>query len=165
MKYLAIPALTLALMASTSMPILAQDNDRAKLTAHTETWIENWRVTPDTPTDFDTLLSLYSTQTYTSFDFGPPAEGFASFEPAWAYYQQLLGNSVVESWRLEQIGETTVELREDIAWTVSLVSLDAELKDGTEIDVPVARVTLIFEREAEGWKIVHEHGSVPMSLK
>ncbi|WP_299959293.1 nuclear transport factor 2 family protein [uncultured Roseobacter sp.] len=153
-------------LVAISQPTLAQEpGDTAVLLERTETWVQNWRVEPGAPTDFDTLRSLYSTETYSSFDFGPPAEGFDSFAPAWAYYQQLLGNSPVESWRLELIGDSNVELRGDIAWTVSRVSLDGELEDGTVIDVPVARVTLIFEREGDEWRIVHEHGSVAMDLR
>lgn len=140
-------------------------SDVERLAEKTETWVANWRVTPQVPTDFETLRRLYSDETYTSFDFGPPAEGFKSFAPAWQYYQTLMTNSPVTHWRLELLEEPTVELRGDVAWSTSTVSLDGRLQNGTEIDVPVARVTLIFEREAEDWKIVHEHGSAPLPLE
>ncbi len=52
--------------------------------------------------------------------------------------------------------------RGDVAFGRAFVRFSAEAADGTELRSLNNRLTLVLKRQAEGWKIVHEHTSAPI---
>ncbi|WP_410670154.1 YybH family protein [Amycolatopsis sp. cmx-4-68] len=50
----------------------------------------------------------------------------------------------------------------DVGFAHFLFRVRGTMTDGTEVDMWV-RSTLGFRRHADGWKIVHEHSSVPLT--
>ncbi|WP_372665085.1 YybH family protein [Amycolatopsis kentuckyensis] len=50
----------------------------------------------------------------------------------------------------------------DVGFAHYVFQVRGTLTDGTDVDMAV-RATLGFRRDADGWKIVHEHSSVPLT--
>ena len=132
--------------------------DQDQIHDRTLAWVASWRTSPEAPFDLDAVSNIYARdETFSSFDFGRPHDGFASWGRAQAYYRQFM--TVPKAWRLDANDDLRVTIRGDVAWsTVSLVGSGA-LPDGTPIEMPEARVTLILEKRDGDWLIVHEHGS------
>ena len=57
-------------------------------------------------------------------------------------------------------GEVTVEVDGDVAFSHALNRVTGTSKDGEPVDMWF-RTTLGWRRRAEGWRIVHDHNSVP----
>ena len=120
--------------------------------------MDGWHTSPERPFDLDRIASLYARdESFSSFDFGRPHDGFQDWASASAYYREFM--KIPRSWRLEPGDDLRVHVRGDVAWTTLSLRARGELRDGRVIDAPEARVTLIFERRGSAWLIVHEHGS------
>ncbi len=133
-------------------------NDQDTIRARTLAWVHSWRTSPDAPFDLDAAAYLYARdETFSSFDFGRPHDGFSSWAPAEAYYRKFM--SLPKVWRLDANDDLRVQVRNDIAWSTVSLRGSGEMADGTPIAMPEARVTLIFEKREDQWLIVHEHGS------
>ena len=73
--------------------------------------------------------------------------------------------AIPSRWKLIPGDDLRVWVNGDIGWTTLSLSEKGALSNGDSIDMPEARVTLIFERQPDGaWLIVHEHGSVSMAF-
>ncbi|MEM9761418.1 MAG: nuclear transport factor 2 family protein [Pseudomonadota bacterium] len=117
----------------------------------------SWRTSPEAPFDLDAVSHLYAQdETFSSFDFGRPPDGFQSWAPADAYYRKFF--AVPKVWRLEPNDDLRVHIRGDFAWSIVSLTGGGEMPDGRPIAMPEARVTLILERRDGDWLIVHEHG-------
>ncbi len=138
-------------------------NDQESVRARTLEWVASWRTGPDAPFDLDAVSHIYARDdTFSSFDFGRPHDGFQAWAPAAAYYRQFM--TVPKVWRLDANDDLRVHIRGDVAWsTVSLIG-SGEMPDGTPIELPEARVTLILEKRDGDWLIVHEHGSSALPI-
>ena len=132
--------------------------DQDLIRDRTLAWVASWRTSPEAPFDLDAVSHIYARdETFSSFDFGRPHDGFANWDSAQAYYRKFM--TVPKVWRLDANDDLRVTIRGDVAWsTVSLIG-SGELPDGTPIAMPEARVTLILEKRDGDWLIVHEHGS------
>ncbi len=93
-----------------------------------------------------------------SYDFGRPHRGVSGWERASRYYAGFM--AIPKSWRLTAGDDLRVTVKGEIAWATLSLSGTGEMPNGDPIDLPEARVTLIFERQDDGdWLILHEHGS------
>ncbi len=132
--------------------------DQDAIRERTLTWVASWRTSPEEPFDLDRVQHIYARDdTFSSFDFARPHDGFADWAGAAAYYRKFM--AVPETWRLEAGDDLRVHLRGSVAWSTVSLKGRGTLADGTVIDMPEARVTLIFEKREGEWLIVHEHGS------
>ncbi|WP_422365023.1 YybH family protein [Pelagibius sp.] len=135
------------------------DENRAALAAKTEAWVKGWHSSPEAPFSLDQIADLYvKDHRLFSYDFGRPHSGVEGWDKAAPYYEGFM--AIPKRWALTSGGDLRVNLQGDIAWTTLSLSGEGETQDGAPIDLPEARVTLIFERQEDGdWLIVHEHGS------
>ena len=62
-----------------------------------------------------------------------------------------------------ELGDLTVRAEGGIAFAYGLVHLTGKRADGSRTDV-WTRSTVCLERRGGEWKIVHEHGSIPMYM-
>jgi ketosteroid isomerase-like protein len=83
--------------------------------------------------------------------------GFGGLERGWAETESRL------DWASSQFAGGTVEEKElsvmvgaDLACTVTIERYDARLKDGSAFTESL-RVTQLFRREPDGWRLVHRH--------
>lgn len=136
-------------------------NDEITLQQLTRDWIAGWRTTPENPFAIEQLEQLYlKDDTFFSFDFGRPASGVEGWEMAKQYYPKFM--NLLANWELKGGEDLRVSIRGDIAWTTVSLQGFGVTKDGNKIDMPEARVTLIFEKRDGQWLIVHEHGSTAL---
>lgn len=133
--------------------------DHATLSAKTLAWVAGWHSSPDAPFSLDQISDLYvQDHRLFSYDFGRPHDGVEGWAKAAPYYEGFM--AIPKRWALTPGEDLRVTLQGDIAWTTLSLSGSGETRDGSPIDLPEARVTLIFERQDDGnWLIVHEHGS------
>jgi ketosteroid isomerase-like protein len=61
-----------------------------------------------------------------------------------------------------RIRDLEVVADDDVAFAHYLFQVKGTMTDGTEVDMAV-RSTVGFRRGEDGWKIVHEHSSVPFT--
>ncbi len=142
-------------------PAVSDSGDEAAIRARTLTWVESWRTSPEQPFDLSRFEHIYARdETFSSLDFGRPHAGFEGWDEAAAYYRRFM--AIPRSWRLEANDDLRVFVRGDVAWSKLSLRARGELRDGTAIDAPESRVTLIFERRGGEWLIVHEHGSAAL---
>ena len=100
----------------------------------------------------EVVTDSYSHQEGTTVIGSDPANWFEGYEAIFKFYEPAATS------RLEVTVEVLHAFREgNIGWTMDRVRL--KLPDGGELPI---RHTRIFEREAEGWKIVHNHTSIPV---
>ena len=84
-------------------------------------------------------------------------DGWQAFKRHW---EQAIGTMKRFRCALEDV--LRLEVHGDIAWTALVLSIDAELADGSAPLQAEQQVTLIWQREPDGWHIVHEHLSGPV---
>ena len=137
-------------------------DDVAAVKARTLAWVKGWHTAPETPFDIDTVARLYAKDTFSSFDFGRPSQGFQDWPKAAAYYQRFM--ELPRTWDLSPLGTPSVTIRGNIAWATLALEGRGTLADGAELHMLEARVTLIFERIDGVWLIVHEHGSQALAF-
>ena len=111
--------------------------------------------------DVDAIMKLYAPdQTLVVFDVVPPRQyvGGAAYRKDW---QTFLGGFD---------GPITVELTDldiaadrNLAYSHSIQHLAGTDKQGKKLDLTV-RVTDVYKRTRGGWRIIHEHVSVPVDL-
>ena len=150
--------LVLAFAVTHAVETFAGPADRAVLEERTMAWVSGWRTSPDEPFNLDAFSHIYARDdTFSSLDFGRPHHGFSDWDTAAAYYWEFM--AVPETWRLTPGDDLNVTIRDNVAWTTLSLSGRGTMADGSVLDMPEARVTLIFERRGDEWLIVHEHGS------
>ena len=134
-------------------------SDPAAIAEKTRAWVAGWRTSPEAPFEIGQIAGLYvKDDRLFSYDFGRPHTGVSGWDKASRYYAGFM--AIPKSWRLTDGDDLRVTVRGDIAWTTVSLSGLGEMPDGDPIELPEARVTLIFERQADGdWLILHEHGS------
>ena len=111
--------------------------------------------------DVDAIMKLYAPdQTLVVFDVVPPRQyvGGAAYRKDW---QTFLGGFD---------GPITVELTDldiaadrNLAYSHSIQHLAGTDKQGKKLDLTV-RVTDVYKKTRGGWRIIHEHVSVPVDL-
>ena len=133
--------------------------DAAVIAEKTRAWVAGWRTGPEAPFEIGRIADLYvKDDRLFSYDFGRPHTGVSGWETAARYYAGFM--AIPKSWRLTAGDDLRVTVKGEVAWATLSLSGAGEMSNGDPIDLPEARVTLIFEREAgEDWLIVHEHGS------
>ncbi len=85
-----------------------------------------------------------------------PMARFAGPEPVRAYYQRAIANS--RSRNITPSNELVQDYGDVIVRTSDIV-IDQETLDGRKLATP-ARVTFVYRRDRDGWRIVHHHQSV-----
>ena len=134
------------------------NSDRAQIIERTRSWIESWRTNPSEPFNLDNFRHIYAQdETFSSFDFGRPHDGFRDWASAQAYYRKFM--TVPKVWWLKANDDLKVHMSGNIAWSTISLTGGGETRDGTLIEMPEGRVTLILEKRGDQWLIVHEHGS------
>ncbi|MEM8813045.1 MAG: nuclear transport factor 2 family protein [Pseudomonadota bacterium] len=135
------------------------DGDRATLEARTLEWVAGWRTSFDVPFTIEQISHLYAKDDRLfSYDFGRPHDGVEGWEKASRYYEGFM--AIPARWTLTPGDDLRVTVRGDVAWTTLSLAGSGEMPNGDPIELPEARVTLIFERhDNDTWLIVHEHGS------
>ena len=137
--------------------------DQKTIRDRTLDWVRSWRTSPGTPFDLDAVSHIYARdETFSSFDFGRPHDGFSDWATADAYYRKFM--TVPKTWRLDANGDVRTHIRGAIAWSTVPLRGSGTMHDDTPIAMPEARVTLIFEKRGEDWLIVHEHGSSALPI-
>ena len=111
--------------------------------------------------DVDSLMKLYAPgQALIVFDVVPPRQyvGAAAYRKDW---QTFLGNFD---------GPITLELTDldigadrNLAYSHSIQRLSGTDKQGKKLDLTV-RVIDVYKKTRGGWRIIHEHVSVPVDL-
>ena len=111
--------------------------------------------------DVDAIMKAYAPdQTLVVFDVVPPRQyvGAAAYRKDW---QTFLGNFE---------GPITVELTDfdvaadrNLAYSHSIQHLAGTDKQGKKLDLTV-RVSDVYKKTRGGWRIIHEHVSVPVDL-
>lgn len=141
-----------------SLPKKTQD--RETLAELTFAWVAGWRTSPEEPFTIDRISHLYiKDHGLFSYDFGRPHKGVEGWEQASRYYAGFM--AIPSRWKLTPGDDLRVTVNGDIGWATLSLSGEGALPNGDPIELPEARVTLIFERQIGGeWLIVHEHGSV-----
>ena len=163
MRTLTIIALTLlgpwaALAPHQAAHADSHSADAAALRANTLAWVESWRTSPEAPFDLSRFEHLYlRDDSFSSFDFARPHNGFRDWDSAARYYTRFM--AVPVTWRLDPGDDMTITIRDSIAWTTLSLAGRGTMRDGSVMEMPEARVTLIFEKHDGDWLIVHEHGS------
>ncbi len=153
---LSFVALLLGNAVATPASELSQDEDT--LRERTLTWVRGWRTSPEEPFSLEAFQGIYARDdSFSSFDFGRPHDGFSDWSSAAAYYRQFM--AVPKTWELKPGDDLRIHLRGNVGWSTVSLRGHGTLEDGTVIDLPEARVTLIFEKRDGEWLIVHEHGS------
>lgn len=153
------PTVLLAAVLAAGPAAAETPADRDALERRTLAWVEGWRTNPEEPFTIERIADLYAQdERLFSYDFGRPHDGVEGWARASRYYEGFM--AIPARWRLEPGDDLRVTVRGDVAWTTLSLAGSGAMPDGAPIDLPEARVTLIFEREADGeWLIVHEHGS------
>jgi uncharacterized protein (TIGR02246 family) len=111
--------------------------------------------------DVDAIMKVYAPdQTLVVFDVVPPRQhvGAAAYRKDW---QTFLGSFE---------GPITVELTDfdvaadrNLAYSHSIQRVTGTDKQGKKLDLTV-RVTDVYKKTRGGWRVVHEHVSVPVDL-
>ena len=107
--------------------------------------------------DVDRVFTHY-TDDLVAFDvIGPLSfDSLADYRRHWdACMQMCPGDTIFD------IRDLTLHVLDDHAWGHYLVRCGARQADGSE-QTGQMRVSLVVRRTAEGWKICHEHYSMPM---
>ncbi|MGZ8809181.1 MAG: YybH family protein [Mycobacterium sp.] len=81
---------------------------------------------------------------------------------AWRDMASAWFSSVGEERVVVEFSEVHSTVSGDLAFGHAFVRFSAEAADGTELRSLNNRLTLVLKRQAEGWKIVHEHTSAPI---
>ena len=112
--------------------------------------------------DVDAIMKVYvPDQTLVVFDVVPPRQyvGAAAYRKDW---QTFLGSFE---------GPITVELTDfdvaadrNLAYSHSIQRVTGTDKQGKKLDLTV-RVTDVYKKTRGGWRIIHEHVSVPVDLE
>ena len=125
-------------------------------------WVAGWHTSPEKPFKVAQVADLYVRDgRLFSYDFGRPHNGVEGWDAAARYYQGFM--DIPARWDLEAGGDLRVTVRDAIAWATVSLRGRGEMPNGDAIDMPEARVTLIFERQQDGnWLILHEHGSTAL---
>ena len=84
-------------------------------------------------------------------------DGWHAFVRHW---EQAIGG--MDSFDCELKDVLRLEVHGDIAWTALVLGVDAVLAGSGEPLKAEQQVTLVWGREADGWRIVHEHLSGPV---
>lgn len=138
-------------------------SDEAKIRNRTMQWVASWATSPEAPFDLDKVKHIYAQdETFSSFDFGRPHNGFQSWAPAARYYRKFM--TVPKIWKLNASDDLQVSIRGEVAWSTVSLQGSGVMHDGSPISMPEARVTLIMEKRNEDWLIVHEHGSSALPI-
>ena len=110
--------------------------------------------------DASRVLSAYAPE-IVSFDLAPPLAQFGT---------RPEDKPRLEAWFATWTGPLGYEVRDfdittqgDIAFATGIIRIHGIKTDGERADV-WARQTLCFKRVGDGWKIVHEHTSVPFYM-
>jgi ketosteroid isomerase-like protein len=120
--------------------------------------VEDW-ATAIGAKDVDRAMSYYAPEVV-SFDLTPPLQytgadairqGLAQWCSTWV---GPIGH---------EIRDLTITVGGDVAFSRSLNHMTGKRTDGTETDVWV-RATVGFREVGGGWRIVHEHASVPLYM-
>lgn len=160
MRTIIAALLVSGVIAISSTPALSvtENSDRQSLEQHTNAWVQGWRTSPEKPFRIEQIADLYvKDDSLFSYDFGRPHTGVSGWEQASRYYAGFM--AIPKSWTLTPGDDLRVRIRGDIAWTTLSLAGRGEMPNGDVIELPEARVTLIFERQSNGrWLIVHEHG-------
>ena len=92
--------------------------------------------------------------------FGPPGRGRAQIEEA--------GNRAASNYRdgkvLEFESFAKVEVG-DLGYTVEIERFEAKVGDSDEVTPVALRVTCIFRREGNAWKLLHRHADPITALR
>lgn len=143
--------------------VSAHADDENKLRELTLAWVNGWTTSPENPYAIEQVQDLYvKDDDFISYDFGRPYDGVVGWEKFADYYPKFMEG--MKTWKLTPNDDMRVFLRDDIAWTtVSLIG-QGTTPDDQKIEMPEARVTLIFEKRGDKWLIVHEHGSTALPI-
>lgn len=118
----------------------------------------------DGPFSADHVAGFYDqTEQYFAFDTLMPTtsvmKGWQSFADNWELALTQLKNFQCE---LKEI--ISLEVRGDVAWTGLRLAVNAvEIETGKKLDT-TQQVTLIWEKQGDTWRIVHEHLSGPVRM-
>ena len=92
--------------------------------------------------------------------------GFGGFERGWKEVGPRL------DWAASQFSDGTYEQEDvstivgsDLAMTVTIERYSVRIAGAKEVIAQELRVTQVFRREADGWKLVHRHGDPLVNKK
>lgn len=107
--------------------------------------------------DADTLAACYAPDAVI-YDLAPPLgqRGFDR-DGALAWFATWDGPIVVEA------ADVDLAVSGDVAFTTALNHMNGKKVDGENVDLWF-RTTLCFRKNGEGWRIVHDHSSVPFLM-
>jgi ketosteroid isomerase-like protein len=110
--------------------------------------------------DIDRVMSCYAPD-LVAFDLMPPLEytSAAEYRKSW----QMAFNMTEGPFGLER-RDLEVVAADDVAFAHAIDHVTASPKEGDRVDMWL-RWTACFRRMDGGWKIVHEHGSVPVDME
>jgi ketosteroid isomerase-like protein len=144
---------------------MATENDEATIDQLTNQWFEGWS-TRDTPFTGEQLRSLYAQGdreilVFDNFNGGVVViRSFSDYLNTWIPVMQDFSY-----WAIAPESEVEVKASGDLATSTFTWSGEGKLRDGTPVKMR-QHGTLVWQRRAGQWQIVHEHltvGDVPRS--
>jgi uncharacterized protein (TIGR02246 family) len=148
-------AAALALSAGVAAPALAQPSgDEAAIRA-----LEAQFAAAFSAKDVDAIMKFYAPDVFV-YDVVPPREyvGAAAYRKDW----EGLMSGFKGPLKFE-ISDLAVETAGPVAWSHSIQHVSGTDPAGKPSDMTV-RVTDVYRKTADGWRIVQEHVSVPVDL-
>lgn len=109
--------------------------------------------------DVDAVMKVYAPDVFV-FDVTPPRQyvGAAAYRKDWEGFMSGFKGPVKF-----EVSDLAVEIAGPVAWSHSIQRASGTDPTGKASDVTV-RVTDVYRKSADGWRIVQEHVSVPVDL-
>lgn len=139
----------------------ASRSDTAYFKERMVMYFQAWSKT-DSQFTVEPAARLYSdTSDLFIWDIFPPLSGYTGLA---RYKTEIIRNaySRFDRFRLTGGGDLRVTRRGAVAWTTTTFHAVGRFKDGKPINLG-GRLTDIWERTPQGWRIIHEHSSVPLT--
>ncbi|MEM9215433.1 MAG: nuclear transport factor 2 family protein [Cyanobacteria bacterium P01_F01_bin.150] len=124
-----------------------------------DAYAEAWS-SPDGTLDIEAVRVLYADDPDLVFYDAILPERFENFAEMQQAGEELFAD--LSSMKLTPAGDLDIRRYDaNLAWTTTVITLDAQRIDGTQITFPM-RQTAIWQRRGDTWVMVHEHVSAPI---
>ena len=114
---------------------------------------------PDGQPDWDEVIALYKTDDFMAYDIAPPVAGYLDWDAYAQGWGKILGKyrsihfGINDDLRIRRLG--------DVAWMSFSGEWSGTSTGGDSFDKSF-RQTMVWVKYAGEWRVVQEHGSMPM---
>ncbi|WP_158535080.1 YybH family protein [Acaryochloris thomasi] len=145
--------------SQSALDVMTGDSDEGTFTNLINAYAVAWS-SEDGTLDVDAVRVLYAEDPDLVFYDAILPERFVGFEDMRQSGEELFAN--LKMMKLTPTGDLDIRrYGDDLAWTTTVMNLDAQTNDGKKIAFPM-RQTAIWQRRGSSWTMIHEHVSAPI---